>query len=344
MKQNDQQRNVQQHFVTAAYLVGFTPNVTRDSQLWVYERNSDKVFRLIPDEAAKRRNYYSIPQKDGGFNDIVDTMLTALEGQAMPALQKLLAGDYKLSRFERALLGLLIAFQEFRTPWARASFQKMEVHLAQATMRMAARAPGYLEHTLDELRAKGKVEGSVSSAQVRDYFEKGKLVAKPHAGIDTMVSTAQHIGHFYTQMHWTVFHATGGEFLTSDAPVVRRDPGFKGGFYGGGLMSSTAQVWFPLSKKACLLITHDNERKRKFFELLENGKAREAEAIRAELSAIVGRDIGTEGVQAVNGQTIVNGDRFVFSPFQSNEISRLFKGECQNYRVVVSGFGAESTQ
>ena len=43
MKQNDQQRNVQQHFVTAAYLVGFTPNVTRDSQLWVYERNSDKV-------------------------------------------------------------------------------------------------------------------------------------------------------------------------------------------------------------------------------------------------------------------------------------------------------------
>jgi hypothetical protein len=310
----------------------------------VYERNSDKVFRLIPDEAAKRRNYYSIPQKDGGFNDIVDTMLTALEGQAMPALQKLLAGDHKLAPFERALLGLLIAFQEFRTPWARASFQKMELHLAQTTMRMAARAPGYLERTLDELKAKGKVEGSVSAARVRDYFENGKLVAKPHAGIDTMVSMSQTAGNFYTQMQWTVFRAAAGEFLTSDAPVVRRDPGFKGGLFGGGIMSSTAQVWFPLSKRACLLITHDNERKRKFFDLLESGKVQEAEAIRAELPEIMGRDIGVEHVQALNEQTILNGDRFIFSPCQSRGISRLFKGECQNYRLVVSGFGAESAQ
>lgn len=310
----------------------------------MYERNSDKVFRLIPDEAAKRRNYYSIPQKDGGFNDIVDTMLTALEGQAMPALQKLLAGDHKLAPFERALLGLLIAFQEFRTPWARASFQKMELHLAQTTMRMAARAPGYLERTLDELKAKGKVEGSVSAARVRDYFENGKLVAKPHAGIDTMVSMSQTAGNFYTQMQWTVFRAAAGEFLTSDAPVVRRDPGFKGGLFGGGIMSSTAQVWFPLSKRACLLITHDNERKRKFFDLLESGKVQEAEAIRAELPEIMGRDIGVEHVQALNEQTILNGDRFIFSPCQSRGISRLFKGECQNYRLVVSGFGAESAQ
>src|SRR5215472_17012188 len=151
MKTKTQQRNTQQHFVTTAYLVGFTPASGRDSKLWVYERNSEKVFRLIPDEAAKRRNYYSIPQKDGGFNDIVDTMLTALEGQAMPALQKLLVGYYKLSTFERALLAYLIAFQEFRTPWARASFQKMEVSLVDQMMRVGAQAPGYFERALKDL-------------------------------------------------------------------------------------------------------------------------------------------------------------------------------------------------
>lgn len=255
-------------------------------------------------------------------------MLTDLERQAMPALQKLLAGDYKLSTFERALLGHLIAFQEFRTPWARESFQKMELHLREKMMRMAMQAPGYLERTLGELKTKGEVDGSTTAAQVRDAIEneKIKLVARPHAGIDTMVSTAMHIGHFYTQMRWTVFRATGGDFLTSDAPVIRRDPGFRGGFYGGGLMSSTAQVWFPLSKKACLLITHDNERKRKFFELFESGKIREAEAIRAELPEICGRDTTAEYVQAINEQTVVNGDRFVFSPFQSDEILRLFQG------------------
>jgi|SRR6516225_8538736 len=337
-----QQRNVQQHFVTAAYLVGFTPEDSRDSQLWVYERDSDKVFRLIPDEAAKRRNYYSIPAKDGSFNDIVDTMLTALEGQAMPVLQKLLVGDYRLSTIERALLGHLIAFQEFRTPWARASFQKMEVHLAQSMMRMAAQAPGYLERTLDELKAKGEVGASASAAEVRDYFRNSKLVAKPHAGLDTMVTMSQTAGQAYTQMHWTVFRATEKEFLTSDAPVVRRDPGFTGGLYGGGIMSPTAQVWFPLSKKACLLITHDEERERKFFELLESGKVQEAEAIRAELPEIAERDIGAQYVHAVNEQTIRNADRFVFSPSQSDDICCLFKGECQNYRIGISGFGADN--
>lgn len=288
MKPKRQPRNVQQHFVTAAYLVGFTPKGTRDSQLFVYERNSEKSFRLVPDEAAKRRNYYSIPQKDGGFNDVVDTMLTALEGQAMPSLQKLLSGDYELSTFERALLGYLIAFQEFRTPWARANFQKMEVSLMGQMMRVAAQAPGYLEHTLKELEADGKADGSVSADELRESLKnkKIKLVAKPHAGIDTMVSTAQSIGNIYAHMRWTVLHATEGEFLTSDAPVVRRDPGFRGGLYGGGLMSSTAEVWCPLDKRTCLLIDHDERRMSKFQELVESGKMEEAEKIRRELPPI----------------------------------------------------------
>jgi hypothetical protein len=150
------------------------------------------------------------------------------------------------------------------------------------------------------------------------------------------IAMGQHAGDIYTQMQWTVFRATEGEFLTSDAPVVRRDPGYTGGLYGGGLMSSTAEVWFPLSKTVCLLIAHDEERKRKFFELFSSGKMKEAEAVRTELPGILGRDITGQFVQAVNHQTIVNADRFVYSAFESDEISALFKGECQNLRIVVS--------
>lgn len=109
--------------------------------------------------------------------------------------------------------------EEFRTPWACASFQKMELHLAENMMLIATQTPGYLENN--------------------------------------------------------------------------------------------------------------------FFELPEKGKVQEAEAIRAEFPEIVARDIGAEYVQAVNEQTILNGDRFVFSPFPSSTISHLFKGECQNYRLVV---------
>jgi hypothetical protein len=340
MEPEPQQRNVQQHYVTAAYLAGFTPDGTRDSQLYVYERKTEKTFRLIPDEAAKQRNYYSIPKRDGDFDDRVDAMLTGLEGQAMPVLRKLVAKNYNVSTFERALLAYLIAFQEFRTPWARANFQKMELSLAEQLFHFSAKVPGYMERTLEELKKEGKVDGSVTADQIRESFknERIKLVAKRHAGIDLMVSTSQTVGNIYTQMAWSVFHVKeNGQFLTSDTPVVRRNPGFRGGFYGAGLMSSDAEVWFPLSKSACLLIRHDAEKMKKFDELLEARKMKEMEALRAELTPIKGVDVPRRlFVNAVNGQTVANADRFVYSPVESQDLPRLLKGESENRRIVVS--------
>jgi Protein of unknown function (DUF4238) len=248
----NQGRNVQQHYVTASYLVGFTPAGTRDSQLYVYERNTEKMFRLVPDEAAKRRNYYSIPTPTGDFDDRVDEALTELENKGIPSLRKLLVKDYNLSALERAHLAYLIAFQEFRTPWARANFQKMELSLTEQLMRFSAKVPGYLERILAELAAVGKNDGSVSADHLRDALKNNgiKLVAKPHAGIDLMVSTSQTVGNFYTQMRWTVLQATEGEFLTSDAPVVRRDAGYDGnGFYGMGLMIPLPRSGFPFPKQ-----------------------------------------------------------------------------------------------
>lgn len=335
---NKPQRNVQQHFVTAAYLVGFTPEGDRNSRLYIYERNTDKMFRAIPNEAAKRRNYYSAPLPGGGFDDTVDTMLTALEGQAMPSLQKLVARDYNLTIFERALLAFLIAFQEFRTPWTRRIFQKMHEDMMTSTMHMAANQPGYFEQIFEELKAKGEADGSATPDQIRDALREGRIKARaePHADLHLIASMGQRIGNIYTRMQWTVVRAKGGAFVTSDSPVVRRDPGFRGGFYGGGLFSSTAEVWFPLSKRAVIVFTHDKSGEKKFFELLAAGRREEAETVRRRLPTIQERYAKKPAVEAVNHQTITNADRFVFSPFESNEISKLLQGESQNMRIVSS--------
>jgi Protein of unknown function (DUF4238) len=332
------QRNIQQHFVTAAYLVGFTPDERRDSQLYVYERNTEKMFRSIPDEAAKRRNYYSVPLPDGGFDDTVDTMLTALEGQAMPSLHKVVDGDYNLSVFERGLLAFLIAFQEFRTPWTRKIFRQMQENITTSTMHMAANTPGCFERTFEELKETGEIDGSVTPDQVRDALREGKIVARAHPQSDLhlVAHMGQEIGNKYTRMQWTVVRAVEGDFVTSDTPVVRHDPEFKGGFYGGGLYSSTAEVWFPLSKHACLVITHDHAGQKKFFELLRVGRTEEAEAVRRELPPIREHRIQQAAVHAINHDTIANADRFVFSPFESADISKRFQGECKNMRIVSS--------
>jgi hypothetical protein len=120
--------------------------------------------------------------------------------------------NYPLSTFEKGLLAYLIAFQEFRTPWARANFQKLELSLSQHLFNFSAKVPGCMERTLKELQKGGKVDASVSADQIREALknEKIKLVAKPHAGIDVMVSVSQTAGSFYTQMLWFVFHTSAG--------------------------------------------------------------------------------------------------------------------------------------
>ena len=205
-------------------------------------------------------------------------------------------------------------------------------------MHMAANQPGYFESIAEELKAKGETDESVTPDQLRDALREGRIKAKaqPHADLHLLASMGQQIGNMYTRMQWTVLRATEGDFVTSDAPVVRRDPGFRGGLYGGGLFSSTAEVWFPLSKKAVMVITHDEPGEEKFFKLLTAGRRGEAEAVRRQLPPIRERDVKQPVVEAINRQTVTNADRFVFSPFESGEISKLLQGESQNIRMVSS--------
>jgi hypothetical protein len=95
-------------------------------------------------------------------------------------------------------------------------------------------------------------------------------------------------------------------------------------------------MWFPLSKAACLIISHDTEEKNKFFELLAAGRRQEAETVQRALPPIREREARQSLVDGVNHQTITNADRFVFSPFEPADIAAKLQGESQNMGIVFS--------
>jgi len=101
-------------------------------------------------------------------------------------------------------------------------------------------------------------------------------------------------------------------------------------------MAHDAQVWFPLSKKSCLLITHDEERMAKFNDLLDAGKVNEARTVQEDLSPIRDAGISRADVDIINRRTVLIADRFVYSPFESNKIPKLLQGESQNLGVAIS--------
>jgi hypothetical protein len=62
-----------------------------------------------------------------------------------------------------------------------------------------------------------------------------------------------------------------------------------------------------------MVITHDHEGEKRFFEILYAGRRQEADAVREQLPAIREHRIGQASVDQIDQATIRNTDRFVFS-------------------------------
>src|SRR5215471_16176141 len=106
-------RPVQHHFVTRAYLEGFTDG---NGHLHIYERGREKPFALVPEKAARQKNYYTVKRQDGKLDDTVEQFLSEeVESPAMKVVRKLADSEAQPSWEERTALARWISFQEMRT-------------------------------------------------------------------------------------------------------------------------------------------------------------------------------------------------------------------------------------
>ena len=112
-------------------------------------------------------------------------------------------------------------------------------------------------------------------------------------------------------MKWTILRAPEDTpFLTSDNPVVKFDPEYRGGFWGFGMANPTIEIRFPVSKGTCLVFTHDKDRRDTWHNLMEAGKQAEADALRQTLPEITYHKATPNVVQQINGLAIDYATRF----------------------------------
>lgn len=110
------------HYVPRFYLKHF---LDADHQLWIYDKNTDKVFKTTPDRIAAETHFYRLPESLAGGNDplSIEKALSTLESKASSIIARIVleAGHraaterVALSDNERALLSEFIAAQHFRT-------------------------------------------------------------------------------------------------------------------------------------------------------------------------------------------------------------------------------------
>jgi hypothetical protein len=121
-------RPKRQHYVTKAYLDGFLE--PSEEQLFCWARPLGKLFRGKPENLAHERNYYSVRNPDGSWDDAAEELIgTSVEDPGLAVLKKLNSGKTRLNWRERLELSRLFAFQEFRVPFFRAAITQVDREL-----------------------------------------------------------------------------------------------------------------------------------------------------------------------------------------------------------------------
>lgn len=251
---------MKQHTVTRAYLSDFTDASGREPYLWVYERGGDEPYRRAPHNVAAKSDYYSATV-NGEREDVVEEVLSLIEGQALPVIRRLAGGGSPagLSGDERSALAFFLGYLETRVTKFRGFIEKQTAELVRMAGRVAAEHPDYFARTMSEaMRAKGK-EPPTDIEAVRQSVLSGNydLVVNPVVSLQVMVALAPDIAEIVHGFEWRVLDAPDGEvFVTSDAPLVRvateRPPAR---WMGIGWESPWMEATFPLSPTTCLLIS-----------------------------------------------------------------------------------------
>ena len=326
------QTRAMHHFVTCAYLEGML--TSGESRLWVYERNSDHVFRNLPKNLASKKSYYAIRGKGGVENDKFEKMLAVeIEGPGITVLRRVSCDMNQLNWREREQIAIMVAMQELRVPFMRDQLSQMMKGIHTSFMHSIISKPGLLERNLEDLRAKGRVLGTITADEMRNAVINGDLTLEmfPEASLRALSHSLSPMVNVYVKMKWTVLISNEISFVTSDCPVCRDYP--QTNKFPAGIVNPDLTVYFPISQNQVLKLTHDHKKYELFRHLMRIGDQRKANQLQERTPAVPYRFISKDESEVINSLIIRRAQRWVYSPIEMPSVLKHFRGECVNLRM-----------
>jgi hypothetical protein len=336
MRDTHQNRPEQQHYVTRAYLEGFTSE--ENPHLYVYTRDKETFFRALPKNVAKIHNYYSSKRPDGTYDDRVEHMLqTVIEDPGLHVIRRLVRGHYDISREARWRLAALLAVQEYRVPWMRGQMEQFMTGMLQRFTKSMLETPGVAEDALVKI---GMEDQLLMLSGMREAFANGdiEVTANSTASLHAMGYAFQPLLNAYFQMGWEVLETTSIPFVTSDCPVHRYYVPVRPDLPYEGLLDKRVQVRFPLSKNKMLVLRHDRKRIEFIESLIHRNRHREAQKAIDRSGQVRHVLVGPRDLEQINAHTVAMAARHVFSSSESDAIAGQFQGDCLNMRQVLTDY------
>lgn len=248
-----------QHFLPRFYLQGFRRN---DSSLVaVYDRQVNQIRLQTPDNTAVIGHFYTGKDEQGRKRFELEQVLSEIEGNAAPVIEKLSAGGV-LSDEERSNLAIFAAMGMCRTPDLLDTVKAVN---GQMVKHMTKFAFGSVEDAKRALRRgpnppASEEELELEAQRMVEFVESDQYeIETDHQwALRMALNMFSTIAPILVERDWLLVHPDSlkQSFVTADAPLVLttirpRTPNF---FYRGiGFANADALVVFPLTS-SCLLL------------------------------------------------------------------------------------------
>ena len=247
------------HYIPQWHLRLFSPN---GDTIWRYSKSDDAYQEIPIRHAAVRKDYYSVPGRDGDPVDhSAEPMIAeAFDGPAAGTARKLLRREH-LTPEERLQFAAYIALLQGRGPTSREGVQGVFDKIDRMVAMMAYAAPP--EQFLAQARGFG-IDGTAE--EIREMQETGledlrtgrMSVSRDHsatmffAGVTVEAATP-----ILDSMYWTMLQAPIGlEFVLADSPVTLYNHTLVGSMLGVGFGQPEVEVRTPLTPHHVLMQTH----------------------------------------------------------------------------------------
>ena len=211
-----------QHYIPQFYLNYFTdPSIPpmHSPYLWVYDKITETIKNKAPKNIAYENGYNDIIDEQGNISLIVEDQFQEIESDVSKVFRKIINQKF-ISRKERLLLCKFIISTKLRVPMIKDKFRDFVV-----------------------------------SGDIKELSNCNINVdnISPDLMMDSVIRTTHVASHLLLKMDWSLLTAPYGmSFITSDNPVVVRNPNNLSMKLCGFSSSPDVQVTFPLSSHICL--------------------------------------------------------------------------------------------
>lgn len=256
------------HYVPMFYLNYFvTKSAEGTGRFWVYDKADGPARTQTPINTAVEGQLYSFETSSGTKDDSLENLLSNLESEAKPVLDRWQVPNVAATQDEKKAIAQFLAIMHTRSPRTIQGITEASEVIGIEFARFLADRPQMVREFLEQERLSGRpniptVEEMIDS--LRNVEERFEIKVNRERSLIESFKLSERIAAELFKLNWCLCRApTGTFFVTSDTPLCPFAPtGPDRALLGAGFGLPNVEVTFPISPTLCLLLDqrHDKER------------------------------------------------------------------------------------